>query len=62
MPVKQRSPNRDPWTAAEHEIILRANLTESQIVKALKTELGITRSRSSVGIERRTLARIKGAE
>ncbi len=58
MPVKQRPHNRSPWTAAEHEILARP-ITTGAVIKALKVELGITRSRSAADIERRTLARIK---
>ena len=59
MPVKHRPTNKAPWTAAEHAILERP-ITEGAAVKALQAELGITRSRSAVGVERRTLKRIKG--
>lgn len=61
MPVKHRKPNKTAWTAAEHAILARP-ITTGAVIKALQVELGITRSRSAADIERRTLARIKGAE
>lgn len=58
MPVKNRPANKNPWTAAEHEILLRP-ITTGEVIRILQRELGITRSRSSADIERRTLKRLQ---